>query len=140
MKSLTTKLLAVAALVAAAGIASAQTMKADVPFSFQVGGKTFASGLYRVQLSGDRVVIAILAEKSNRGMLTTTYPGGDPKASWRASGQPVLSFRCSGGECALTSVWMGVPGDPALGIPAPSLRKDAPVTTAEVVLHPVKGD
>ncbi len=50
MKKLTTKLMiAAAALVVAAGAASAQTMKAEIPFAFRAGDKVMAAGTYRVE-------------------------------------------------------------------------------------------
>ena len=44
MTSLTTKLTIAAAALFAAGAASAQTLKADIPFAFQSGSKVMAAG------------------------------------------------------------------------------------------------
>jgi hypothetical protein len=49
MKNLTKNMMiAAAALVVAAGAAQAQTIKAEVPFSFRVAGTVLPAGEYRV--------------------------------------------------------------------------------------------
>ena len=57
-------MIAAAALVVAAGSASAQTFKAEVPVAFQVGNKTMAPGSYDVRLSvsgaGATVVVVVV--------------------------------------------------------------------------------
>ncbi len=143
MKRLTNTLLAATAFVAAAGIASAQSMEANIPFAFQAGRTTFAAGTYRVQLqrsnSGNRM-IRIAGKQPKTQMLAYGYAEGSAKTAWAESGNPVLLFHCGGGKCSLTDVWIGAAGEDAWRIPEPGLRKDVPVTTAEVVLHPIKAD
>src|SRR5271169_4577719 len=49
MTNFTMKMMVAAAtVVVAAGTASAQNLKADIPFTFRAGGKVMAAGTYRV--------------------------------------------------------------------------------------------
>ncbi len=70
MKKLTTKfMIATAALVVAAGAASAQIMTASIPFEFRAGNRVMAPGTYRVD--------AFTAESAHRssGFGTRTQAG-----------------------------------------------------------------
>ena len=48
MKQLTTNLMAAAVVALAAGSASAQTLKADIPFTFHVAGVVMTPGPYEI--------------------------------------------------------------------------------------------
>ena len=87
MKNLTMKMMfAAATLVAAAGVASAQTLEANVPFAFRANGQVFAPGTYRIQmqrsLSGNPL-IAIRGTDPHKQVLTSSYPDGPAKAAWQ---------------------------------------------------------
>jgi hypothetical protein len=117
MKSLTTRLLiAAAALAVATGAASAQTMKADVPFAFRAGDKVLPAGEYRVEVTGaNRMVILSNFKQKQSAILIAINAGTAPK-DWRTSGAAVMSFECGIGRCALTQLWSGY-DSPALSLP-----------------------
>lgn len=143
MKNLTMKMMfAAATLVAAAGVASAQTLEANVPFTFRANGQVFAPGTYRIHmqrtLSGNPL-IAIRGTDPHKQLLTSSYPDGPAKAAWQQSGKAVLSFECGVSRCQLTKLWMGSDG-PTLRVPAPNLGKDEPARIAEVPMHLLKSE
>ena len=108
MKSLTnTLMVAAAALAAVAGAASAQSMKAEVPFSFQVANTVMPAGTYRITPSGTlggtplfRVASADL--KNPVLVMPVAAHAGDS-----AYTEAKLVFQCSSGHCALSQIWTG---------------------------------
>ena len=61
MKTTTTKLTIAAAFLAlATGIASAQTLKADIPFAFRAGAKMMPAGEYTVDTLSSSVGMVAL--------------------------------------------------------------------------------
>jgi hypothetical protein len=141
MKNMTTKMIiAAATLVAAAGVASAQTMEAKIPFAFRAGGKLLAAGTYHVQMNrspSGASLILISGQAAAEKVLTVGHGGADAKAAWTATGNPVLSFQCGVSRCVLTQVWTGADA-PVYRLSNPSFGKGEPQREAEVVLHPVK--
>jgi hypothetical protein len=120
MKSFTTKwMIAAAALVVAAGTASAQVAIANVPFSFRAGNTVMAAGTYRVDMDGPGGLLWIRGEDSRYKafvMPAARIEGGTP-------GDAKLVFECGIGRCALIQAWSGVPGR-ALQFNRPNLGKD----------------
>lgn len=107
MKTLTSKLMVVAAAIAAvAGAASAQSMKAEIPFSFKVSGTTMPAGAYLVTAGPNmngRPVFRLLNTDVSKPVLAV--PAGKHDGS---SYEPAkLVFRCTGGNCALAQIWTG---------------------------------
>ncbi|HUA59687.1 MAG TPA: hypothetical protein VML19_13090 [Verrucomicrobiae bacterium] len=141
MKRATTTLMAAAAFVVAAGIASAQTLEANIPFAFHANGRTLEAGTYRVGVqrsnSGNSMMV-ISGRHGERDLLTFLYASDEGKPKWAGGDNAVLSFRCAAGSCALANIWLGTGDNLVYRVPTPTIRKDATVTTAEVVLHPVK--
>ena len=103
MKNLTTKLMFAAAALVAAGAASAQTMKADIPFAFQAGGKVMAAGTYRVDFRGPSgtVVLRDTGWKSVVLAKPVTHIEGKKENTAK------LVFACGRGPCSLVQVWPG---------------------------------
>ena len=108
MKNLTTNMtIAAAALMVAAGVAGAQTIKAEVPFGFRVTNTVMPAGSYWVSPTGTTSGVAIFKltnEDTHRSILTLPYTNnpqkrGEPPAS--------LTFECSGASCALVRVAPG---------------------------------
>jgi hypothetical protein len=103
MKSLTTKLMIAAAALVAASAASAQVLKADIPFAFQAGGKVLEAGTYRLDLHGPSGMLLI--ENTHHGaaavmaMPTSHIQGNDESAK--------LVFQCTHGSCTLVQAWAG---------------------------------
>jgi hypothetical protein len=111
MKTLTIRsMIAVAALAVAAGSASAQTFKAEIPMSFRAGDKLMASGSYQVRVetgaSGKGVVFVHNLETHDAVAL---LPGAqsDPAKSWLKQASPVMAFKCFDGACTLGRLWNG---------------------------------
>lgn len=112
-------MLAAAALVVAAGTASAQSYKAEIPMAFRVGGKTMAPGSYDVQVR--QAAIGPLVIFSNRATSKAAmFASGireDVPKSWVAAGDPKLVFTCASDSCSLSKMWDG--GSYAYAAPAP---------------------
>jgi hypothetical protein len=139
MKNVTMRLtIAAAAFVAVAGVASAQTMEAKIPFSFRANGKVFTAGTYRVSMRqvSTTPLILIRSQDSGQGALAVAMSTDTPKQAWTASGNAVLSFECGVSRCALSELWMGS-STLAYRLSVPKLGKDEPRRTAEIVLRPV---
>src|SRR5215471_13394266 len=98
MKSLTTKLMiAAAALAVATGAASAQTMKADIPFAFRAGGQMLPAGEYRVEMKGPHATVVLSNFKERRSGILMAISASDAPKDWRDSGTGVLGFECGAG-------------------------------------------
>src|SRR5689334_12270939 len=113
--------LATAALTLAAGMASAQGMKAEIPFSFRVGNQVMQPGEYRVSIlsnySGNPIVSVASVATLKRVMLAPAVRGDAPR-EWKAENLPKLSFLCGEGPCSISRMWMG-DGSDTLDFPAP---------------------
>lgn len=140
MKSMTTKwMITAAALAIASGVASAQTLKADIPFAFRAGEKVMAPGNYTIRVSSEHHYLVISNyETKQHSMLPTGVPG-DPNKAWAAKGEPVMSFECGVGRCELTRLWTG-PGTSALSFGHRSLGRDENASVIEVRLSKANAD
>jgi len=129
-----------AALVVAAGTASAQMMKADVPFAFQVGGKAMAAGTYSVRNVAVNNSNGVLQFRDGNGNSAIAMPKNRHNASkeWKSDGSPRLAFECGASGCALIEVWDGA-GVSAYGMSRPK-TVDMETHIAVVVMRPDKGD
>src|SRR3954452_12772595 len=109
MKSFTTNLLIAAAVVVlAAGSAAAQTLKADIPFTFHAAGAAMPPGTYQVQRASSAASpYVILRNVDTRQSVLAMYSRGDASKEVLARGTPVLQFQCSGHYCALSDAWTG---------------------------------
>ena len=116
MKSITTRLMiAAAALAVASGAASAQAMKADIPFAFRLGDALLEPGSYRVDVASRNGVVFLMNTGTKSGAAVLSNPATAARV-WQASGIPMLAFECSAGQCALAKLWTG-PEGPAYVIP-----------------------
>jgi hypothetical protein len=110
MKKLTTRfMIATAALVVAAGAASAQTMTASIPFEFHAGGRVMEPGTYRADLSrsSGAPITRLLNSHSGEQVIVLGQIPVDPQKAWTASGEGRLVFECTSGRCALAEIWAG---------------------------------
>jgi hypothetical protein len=109
MKSLTNKLMVAAvAMAVVAGVASAQSMKAEVPFSFRVSGATMPAGTYVVTPGRNSTGIPtfrLLNTDVNLSVLSLPAAHHTPDA--RQMTESKLVFRCESGSCALAQIWTG---------------------------------
>src|ERR1051326_2541051 len=119
MTNFATKIMmAAATLAVAAGAASAQTLKAEIPFAFRVGNTVMAAGNYEVsQLTrhSGSPVYRIRDARAEKAITLLPQAASDPSKTSSAKGQPVLAFDCVADHCALASIWTG-PGSPAYKI------------------------
>jgi hypothetical protein len=130
MKNLTTNMMiAAAALVVATGMAQAQTIKAEVPFSFRVAGTAMPAGEYRVETTrthGGAPIVWLVNPDAHRSVVTMAYP----RNSVQAVSDPKLTFECSGTQCALVQVSSG--SGETYGFSHPSLGRDEPTRVAVI--------
>jgi hypothetical protein len=136
---LTRWMVAAAVAAAGAGIASAQTYKADIPLSFRMGEKMMPAGSYRVEVrrTDSNVVVQMRDEEMRTAALAVGLPTGELAKAWKAGGQPMLAFHCAANTCVLRTMWNGM--DPyATTFLAPRLPGE--MRMAVVRLTPTKAD
>jgi hypothetical protein len=123
---------AAAALAALAGSASAQALKAEIPFAFRAGGVLMAPGTYDVvqdKLNASQY-FRLHNRDTNQSVLLGSYIRRDAPKAWVAAGAPTLSFECAGGRCAIRQIWTGY--EPAFQFSGPKPGGDEPVRIAEI--------
>ena len=141
MKSMTTKLMMTAAALAiATAVAPAQTFKAEIPFAFQAGGKAMAAGTYVVRASYHQSQTVVLVNyKAKQSAILMPGPMTDPAKAWTAKGDPVLSFECGVGRCALARLWTGS-DEPVMTFPHRGPGRDEHASYTEIRLTKANGD
>ncbi len=102
MTRLTTKLMIAAAALVAASAASAQTMKADIPFAFQASGKLMAPGTFLVVSRGGTSIMVLIRRYNHEAVLATPVSRKEGKVE-----NAKLVFVCSHGTCSLSQIWNG---------------------------------
>ena len=126
-------MLATATLLVASTAASAQTMQAQIPFSFDVGGKVMAPGRYLVFALNGENLIRISSQQSGDAAVLPTGPSRDPRKEWTSTKGGVLLFACGDG-CSLRQIWTNR-GFPAHQLGAnPSHGEAAPTRLAVIRL------
>ena len=109
MKNSTMNLMiAAAALVVAAGSASAQTFKAEIPMFFRVGETFLEPGPYQIKVAtGTSTQVSVLNLDTHRSVLLIPGSKTDAPKGWRKEGRPKIGFECSGSTCTLNRLWDG---------------------------------
>lgn len=142
MKRLTMNcMIAAAALTAVASGASAQSMKAEIPFNFHAGQAMLAPGAYTVTMDrgyGARYFI-LRNMDTGKGVMVAKNGQRTARKDWEAAGKPRMVFECAGARCALREVWEG-PGTAAHMISTPRFAPGEAIRTAEIALTSAKGD
>jgi hypothetical protein len=134
-------MIATAALVVVAGVASAQTMTASIPFEFRAGDRVMAPGTYRIdssQLSGAPLFHLSNVHSGGSIVLLAKAPV-DPRKGWAEEGNPRMVFACTSGSCALAELWAGS-GSPAYTFRGPKLGNDVTAVLREIPLQHGKGE
>jgi len=137
MKNLRTRLMvAAAALVVAAGTASAQALRADIPFTFRAGGAILQPGTYDVTVNnnGGASVVTIRNSYSRETVFTLPVGRTDPETKWIAAGKPLLSFECGTSHCSLSRMWDGT-REASYQFARPKLGQDEPSRMAVIVMR-----
>jgi hypothetical protein len=97
-------LLALAALVIAAGSAYAQSPKFNVPFQFTIDKMVMPAGNYSIKSASDSDSMLIIQglDKPVRSRFLFLFTN-----LLQSVGQTKLIFNCYGGSCFLSQVWTG---------------------------------
>ncbi len=106
MKSSTLRLMiAAAALVVAAGTASAQTYKAEIPMAFRAAGKLMTPGSYEIRVSRNTATELVFVRNidAKSAVILVAQVKADPPKEWRKTAEPKVGFACIGGACNLSS-------------------------------------
>ncbi len=101
-------IMAAAALLVAAGSASAQSFRAEVPMAFRAGGTVMNPGSYVISTSaaeGYRTTIHNLTDQKSAILVSATR--NDAPKAWQESGDAKVTFECLDGNCRLKSIWVG---------------------------------
>jgi hypothetical protein len=143
MRKLTTRvLIATASLVVVAGVASAQTMNAEIPFEFRAGDRVMEPGTYRVDNLSGRTVTPIFRLQnvhSHGSIVLLPQATAEPQKAWQADGNAKLVFACTSGSCALAEVWDGS-SRPAYTFNRPNLGKDVTVVLRVIPMQRGNGE
>ncbi|SPE35272.1 conserved exported hypothetical protein [Candidatus Sulfopaludibacter sp. SbA6] len=143
MTNFTTRMMiAAATLAVAAGAASAQTLKAEIPFTFRANGRLMTAGTYRVTLNRAATgvpILYLLNHEGNRAAMAMARTPHDPPKAWKAAGSAVLSFECGAKLCSLVGLWRG-DQEPAYSFAAPKPGNDEPTRVALIALRPGNSD
>jgi hypothetical protein len=106
-------------LAAPSAFAAAFGARADIPFSFQLEGKTFDAGAYRFEATPWQSVIAMVGP-SGQTHLMMTSPLGNPNKSV----DPKLIFIRSRGGLCLSEIWINS-GPGGHKVPTPPAARGA---------------
>lgn len=131
MKSMMNHLMVAAvAMAAVAGVASAQTLKVEVPFAFRASGTVMPAGTYYVvsRPTGSGVpIFRVLNLDAKRGILASA----GLKHEGASNGEAKLVFRCYDSSCTLAQIWTGSAVG-AYDIPMPKLHSDERAALVEI--------
>jgi len=134
--------IAVAALTVAAGSASAQIYKAEIPMAFRAGRIALAPGAYnfevRMSNAGHDV---LMIRRGDSKVVATVLPtaGSDAPKAWRDNGNPIIAFECVDHDCTLRQLWGGQDVT-ALQFPAPKLSPAAAERASVITFALTKAD
>ena len=141
MKRLTISMVAAAIVVLAAGSASAQTLKAEIPFAFRVGNAMMAPGSYQVQLSATgHEHFLVFRNSDTRASAAAQFQAGDVPKAWKARGTATIAFECSGARCSLLNMWTGSGNTMGYDFHSPAHRPGGETRMTEIRMSVVKAD
>jgi hypothetical protein len=130
---------AAAALAAAATSAPAQTLKAEIPFSFHANRAQMAPGAYEMKVDRDSRYVRLLHTESGKAaLLLYTSEELLPAKRWTGR-RPRLRFDCAGARCVLRQLWPGADSGP-FAFAGPDFGPNEAIRTAEIALTKVKGE
>ena len=97
-------MIAATAALAAVATASAQGMKAEIPFPFEAAGARMQPGAYWITVTqrGAGPSFQIYNLETNKSILAMSHVANAPATSSEAS--PTLTFSCLGAHCVLSSL------------------------------------
>jgi len=138
MTTLTKTLTFAAALMIAAGAASAQNLKADIPFAFETNGKAMPAGTYDVSKLHSASAVFRLQDGEGHAVMALGAVAHDPDKAWRQDRKPRLAFACADTRCTLIQVYTGNE-NPAYEVSRPKTT-DIGTRIAVVTMRSDKGE
>ena len=139
MISLTSALkTAAVTLTVAAGCASAQGLKAEIPFTFKAGGAILPAGSYLLTESTGMRYVQMRNMDTLKSILLVPSSAADASKAWRSEGTPKLGFVCGDGRCVLTQIWNG--DGPSYQFHTPGFGKNTKTHVAVIVMHRGSGE
>lgn len=143
MTDFTKTIMLAAAVLMVAGVASAQPIKADVPFAFWAGDKLMSPGTYIVDTVNPTSGIEVfqlrnLGERS--AVMALPANKKDAGRDWQADGKPRLAFDCGESVCSLAEIWRGSTSRTSYGFHRPKAHREAHTRMAVIVAQPAKGE
>jgi hypothetical protein len=132
-------MIAAAVLAVVTGIASAQSLNADIPFAFRFGKNLYPAGTYHVSVQGANRIVHLYNADTNAGRFMLPTATELASKTWRAAGAPALAFECGLGRCQLVQLWTGY-DQPALSFARPRLGHDEVATLRLIHLSRANGD
>ena len=140
MKRLTmNSMLAAAAVVLAASSASAQSLKADVPFTFHAAGVVMTPGTYEIRNGSKTAKFVVLRNTDTKNSVLIVYSSEDVSKELKFRGTPSIAFECSGARCAIRELWKG-PGNDSYRFHEPKPGSDGDTRMAMIPLTVGKAD
>jgi hypothetical protein len=121
---------AAATLVAVAGSASAQSMKAEIPFAFRAGAVLMQPGTYDVVARQGMSSMLFQLQNRDTHESVVLFREGTRDVPKAAAGVRKLAFLCAAGDCVLSELWTG--GEASSVFSAPKNKSGDPVRIAEV--------
>ncbi len=139
MTDFSKRIVVAAAALMLAGIASAQSWQADVPFAFHIGNRLMQPGKYQISVvsSNSLETYRLLNTEMREIAVVPGIVPHDARKEWEADGQPRLAFECGDAQCTLSEFWTGVSGHPAYEFHVPKHGGD-PARLAIIVATPGK--
>jgi hypothetical protein len=134
-------MIAAATLVVAAGAASAQAMKVEIPFEFRAGNHVMAPGIYSVddvRIGTSTPVFRLWNRYSGDSIALLPQAPVDPQKEW-AEGKGEMVFTCTSGSCALAQVWFASDSH-AYKFRGPKLGKDVTAVLREIPIQAGKSE
>lgn len=130
-------MIAAAAVMAAATTASAQNMKAEIPFPFHAAGARMQPGTYWVSLGhlgGGSASVQFYSVDERRSVMAVPHVTSQPGVP--RSSAVTLTFACTDGNCVLSSL-----RDDSATVYGFAAGKPSPATRiATVVLRPDRAE
>jgi hypothetical protein len=134
MKRFTLSLIfAAAAATVAAGSASAQMLKAEIPFTFRAAGAQMGPGTYTVITQNSAGLPHFVLKNVDTGKAAILTAGILTNASrtWKDDGTPRIAFQCIERRCSLQQIWGGGVSS-VYEFPTPKVRADESSTLTEI--------
>jgi len=132
-------MMAAAGLTAVAGSASAQNLKAEIPFSFRVRGALMPAGQYQVKVESTSAGSMLLFRNTDaRRAILVQYSLADAPKAWAEKNAATLQFECAGGHCEVRGLYIGQ-GRSAFQIPGPAFKYGESQLT-ELRMTPIKSE